>query len=92
MKVVIELSDKIYDTISYDEMPTNEQMKVIVQRIYEGTPLPKGHGRIIDISQLEYLTALNLAIHGHITWQEAIKQIKESAPTIIEADNTESEE
>lgn len=48
MKIVIDISEKIYDTIMSDEMPTRDQMSAIVTRIYQGIPLPKGHGRLID--------------------------------------------
>ena len=58
-----------------------------LNRVIDSTPLPKGHGRIVDISKLEYLKALNDAIHNKITWSEAITKIKNSAQTIIEADN-----
>ena len=33
MKLIIDISEKIYDTIMADEMPTREQMSVIVTRI-----------------------------------------------------------
>lgn len=39
MKIVIEISEKIYDTIMSDEMPTREEMSAIVLRIYQGIPI-----------------------------------------------------
>lgn len=53
MQIVIDISEKLYDTIMSDEMPTIEQMSAIVLRIYQGTPLPKGHGRLIDAWALD---------------------------------------
>ena len=90
MQIVIKLSDKIYDTIMDDEMPTNEQMKVIVQRIYEGTPLPKGHGDLIDADELfwDIQTDEQMRLGKHLAW---VKERIDNAPTIIEAD-TESED
>ena len=64
---------------------------VIGNAIKNGTPLPKGHGDLIDRDKIEYLKAIHDAKYGHISWSEATKQIKYSAPTIIEADK-ESEE
>lgn len=52
MKVVIDISEKIYDSIMDDIKPTREEMSVIVTRIYQGKPLPKGHGRLIDADAL----------------------------------------
>ena len=48
--------------------------------IANGTPLPKGHGRIIDESQ----------VTGTFTWDNGF--IECFATTIIEADKSESEE
>ena len=79
MQIVIKLSDKIYDTIVNDLMPTNDEMKVIVQRIYEGTPLPEGHGRLIDESKV-------------VSINESDGKVWCEAPTIIEADKVESED
>lgn len=39
MKILIDISEKIYDTIMADEMPTSEQMSAIVTRIYQGVPI-----------------------------------------------------
>ena len=64
---------------------------MILDAVAHGILLPKGHGRLIDVSKLEYLKALNDAIHKKITWSEAITEIKDSAPTIVESDR-ESEE
>ena len=55
----------------------------------KATPLPKGHGDLIDRNKIEYLKAVHDARYGHISWREAFKRIKYSAPTIIEADKEE---
>ena len=64
----------------------------IWRAIINGTPLPKGHGELIDRDKIEYLKAIHDAKYGHISWIDAIEKIKHSAPTIIEADKKESEE
>lgn len=48
MQIVIEIPDGIYDTIQADEMISREQLAVLQMKILNGTPLPKGHGRLID--------------------------------------------
>lgn len=48
MKIIIDISEKIYDTIMSDEMPTKEEMSVVVLSIYQGIP-------IIEESQTESL-------------------------------------
>lgn len=54
MKLVIEVSEKIYDTIMADVMPTREQMSVIVTRIYQGIPYEeRPHGEWIYHAEWE---------------------------------------
>ena len=88
MQIVIKLSDKIYDTILDDEMPTDEQMKVIVQRIYEGTPLPKGHGRIIDYGYVVDAIDdwINAGEYNYTNATDYLRNRIRNVPTIIEAD------
>lgn len=46
MKLIIEISENIYDTIMSDVMPDAGQMSVIITRIYQGKPYeerPTGH-------------------------------------------------
>lgn len=52
MQIVIEIPDGIYDTIQADEMISREQLAVLQMKILNGTPLPKGHGRLIDVNEL----------------------------------------
>lgn len=77
MKLVIDISEKIYDTIMADEMPTAEQMSVIVTRIYQGTPLV-GHGRLVDADayRKDMLNSREFDFFKKLDMQ----------PTIIEAD------
>ncbi len=86
MQIVIDIDENLYTRL-FDNGDTDavDMLKACVA-IRKGTPLPKGHGRIVDISKIEYLKALHDAKYGEIPWSEAIKQIKNSAPTIIEAD------
>ena len=86
MKVVIDISEKIYDTIMADEMPTREQMSAIVTRIYQGTPLPKEHGRLIDAAALDE-KRIDYIVSGFAESPEDCKEfglLIINAPTIIE--------
>lgn len=48
MQIVIKMPDKTYEKIMSNEYDYGD-MNVIIQN---GTPLPKGHGRLIDASRL----------------------------------------
>lgn len=58
----------------------------IKHAIINGTPLPKGHGDIIDRSKIEYMRAIHDLKWGKITASECATRIRYSAPTIIEMD------
>ena len=99
MKIVIELSDETYKDIKEENgiYGINDGLCAritgkVVGAIQSGTPLPEGHGRIGDVDQMEYLKALHDAKFGKIKFSEAINKIKNSIPTIVEADRAESEE
>ena len=83
MQIVIEIPEKMYHMINAGFYDYGD-MNVIIQN---GTPLPKGHGRLIDESDLipdsDYEDGMFYAVSvGAIN----------GAPTIIEADKGESEE
>ena len=89
----IELVIKIPEEIRL-ALINNIQLSLDQQSIYDsyiahaiinGTPLPKGHGDIIDRSKIEYMRAIHDLKWGEITASECATRIKYSAPTIIEA-------
>ena len=49
MEIVINISDKDYQLMKDGHIPFN-----VLDAIRNGTPLPKGHGRIKDVSKLSY--------------------------------------
>ena len=63
--------------------------RTIIDAIINGTPLPKGHGDLKDVSNL--LTVTDIRSDGSEFTYVSYSEI-EGAPTIIEADKTESEE
>lgn len=98
MKIVIELSDKTYKDIKEENgiYGINNGLSAritgkVVGAIQNGTLLPKGCGDLIDRDEIAFLKTIHDAKYGRISWRDAIRKIKYSAPTIIEADK-ESEE
>lgn len=89
MQIVIDIPEEEYNFVKKQVAVGNTNPLKIC--IANGTPLPKGHGRIVDISQIKFLKALHDVTYGKISWGEATKQIKNSAPTLVEAD-TENED
>ena len=91
MKMVIELPEKTIAHIRSEYghgkgfYPLNEEDKKIVNdAIYFGTPLPKGHGRLIDAdSMIADILTVNPQFKSMIEW---CTQVINAQPTVIEAD------
>lgn len=64
----------------------------IHQAIINGTPLPKGHGRLIDADELDVTTVTTDDYSGNEVLDVVLKDDIDDAPTIIEADKAGSEE
>ena len=84
MQIVIDIPEYIYNL-------SQSHGDIVYKYIAKGTPLPKGHGDLIDRNKIEYLKAIHDMKWGEITASECATKIKYSAPTIIEADKAESE-
>lgn len=88
MQLVIDIPEKRYkDILRIAEVQLDMRTDTVEQIIAEGTPLPKGHGRLIDESALmpdsDYEDGIFYAV--------SIGMIG-NAPTIIEADKAGDDE
>ena len=72
MQIVIDINDEIYKEILNEK---DGWSNYVHGSIRTGTPLPKGHGRLIDADDIDN------HIIGHVDTR--------SCPTIIEADTGE---
>lgn len=81
MKVVIDIPNWLYNAIIECKEPIYSQS--LGDAVRDGTPLPKGHGRLKDIDKVERL--LDLEKPDNVI-AKALKTIIECVPTIIEAD------
>lgn len=75
MQIVIDIPDRIYKRQGYLNIIDSD---ILRNALKNGTPLPKGHGRLIDINALTFL------VKGDDT-------LLVDAPTILEADKEEEE-
>ena len=90
MQIVIDIPESILNTIQADEMISREQLAVLQMHILNGTPLPKGHGRLIDADKtILKICGSSCGCHLEECGRDkpcfSVTMI-ESAPTIIEAD------
>lgn len=93
MKIVIELPEEVYDEIMIHNRELRESGKsayYLEGLIQNGTPLPKGHGRLIDADALgDTCDWCHTDDDG--SWCYKCKDI-DNTPTIIEADKEGAEE
>ena len=95
MQIIIEIDEETYKDIkrgkiysSYRDVPQES-----VVAIANGTPLPKGHGRLIEDTpelECELFTYTRYTGIDEAPYESAVKVIDE-APTIIEADGGDAE-
>lgn len=77
MQIVIDIPNKIYDDLMKRREADVADINAVFFAIADGTPLPKGHGRLIDADAcIDYIRE-----NDQHAW-EALAY----APTIIEAD------
>lgn len=90
MKLIIDIPDILMKYIVNGKDLSEEQNDEMALAIANGTPLPKGHGRLIDADALDLEKEVSMADD----WKTAheIANCVKYAPTIIEADKVESEE
>ena len=87
MQIVIDIPEKTYHRIQalvMDDYFEHDICGYSMRRIANGTPLPKGHGRLIDADAL----IDTLGCSDRDIYVKAC--IEEDALTIIEADNGEN--
>lgn len=88
MKIVIEIPDGYVKVIMANQRTEGSAMdKLIRQAIIDGTPLPKEHGRLIDVGQCDRKLFYQQCggENSLITVKTAFDMLL-SLPTIIEAD------
>lgn len=92
MQIVIDIDEDAYKEIKKIVADENE-MCFMQKLIANGTPLPKGHGRLIDADMLDDVIMQMYENGSEITRYEykMIDDVLFEMPTIIEAD-TESED
>lgn len=93
MRIVIDIDDEDYKRIQDIPDVFNSLTSRAYSAIRNGTPLPKGHGRLIDADAIEYTHAIARCLEDGHNWNELCVTENElyDAPTILEAD-TESED
>ena len=83
MQIVINIDDEDYDniTLTGKNIINLGVLLDLREAVRNGTPLPKGHGRIGDLDRLYNVFDKN------VVSADAFKELFDYAPTIIEAES-----
>ena len=86
MKLVIEIPEKAYNALTHTEFDANLVVDEMRKAIANGTPLPKGHGRIIDYGYVVDAIDdwINAGEYGYTNATDYLRNRVEAVPTIIE--------
>lgn len=87
MQIVIDMSDDDYRKVQ-DGRASVSMMRKIIRN---GTPLPKGHGRLIDAEELEECKEIMNNIMGESKYAVRMDDVR-NMQTIIESENEGAEE
>lgn len=82
MQIVIDIDEELYKKIKKNCYIYEEEVESVALSIIGGTPLPKGHGDLIDRKEL---------LKQPIDTANYPSNYVQIAPTIIEADRSEEE-
>ena len=93
MQIVIDIPEEQYITLnakSQEEVLTVIDISLLIKAIKNGTPLPKGHGDLIDRSKL-VPDCYELEIHDGDDWRNeycgvSLMQIEQYTEVIVKAD------
>jgi len=89
MKIVIDIDDEqvLFDIKNRGLEGESETDKVIINALYNGKSLPKGHGRLIDADALDITTITTDDYSGNEILDVILKEDIDDASTIIGASN-----
>lgn len=91
VELLIKLPEEIYKASQILDVKFEDTIQIPLEVIANGTPLPKGHGRLIDADDIR---VIELEDSLHIIRHEKGDEIDVyiDAPTVIESDTEERED
>ena len=94
MQIVIDIPEEQYITLnakSQEEVLTVIDVSLLIESIKNGTPLPKGHGRLIDADKIILEATEKMEHPANHKYMECVIAHMKLADTIIKADGGDAE-
>lgn len=96
MQIVIDIPEHIYESVKAMQVicgggrfSGKTYLQILVNSVQNGTPLPKGHGKLIDADKYRYMWIDTFDSSYGDTCSKLFKDSVDYAPIIIEADKGE---
>lgn len=89
IELVIKIPRKVYRYVQQMGSINMLDTQQVANAIFDGTPLPKGHGRLKDVDALDTTTVTTDDYSGNKVLDVVLQEDINDAPTIIEADKSE---
>lgn len=89
MQIVINIDENLYTRLFDNGVDNYDDAVDMAKAIRKGTPLPKGHGRLIDADSMKRIDAIQ---RGDFNSIESIRAWIDIMPTVIEADKEAEDE
>ena len=92
MQIVIDIPEEDYAILlSHADVIRKRKRKTLEEAVINGTPLPKGHGRIIDYGYVVDAIDdwINVGEYGYTNATDYLRNRVNDVPTIIEGSDTE---
>ena len=86
IELVIKIPEEIYSRILERNRIHTFDNETVCDAIKNGTPLPKGHGRLIDADKLHHCECKGNFSECDTCLDDDLCNLVNEAPTIIEAD------
>ena len=83
IELVIKIPEEVIEYIKTNDCLSVIYNDEVAKAIKKGTPLPKGHGRLIDADSMKRIDAIQ---RGDFNSIESIRAWIDIMPTVIEAD------
>ena len=98
MQIVIDIPEEDYNIMRHNIAVDNPlcplSQEEMVSKVANGTPLPKGHGDLIDADAIPKQIELKGFLsqdNAHLVTIYRVKEALNNAPTIISADRSDAE-
>ena len=87
IELVIKMPEEMYNWVNdVNKFSNNYGTSDFIDLVKNGTPLPKGHGRLIDTDDLDITTITTDDYSGNEVLDVVLKEDVDNASTLIEAD------